>query len=115
VGARATFRSDGQRRYVQSAIPFLELAWQGRTDWRVHMQTLALISVYAPVVIIILAVVAVLFSFFWVFLPLPRWMSNAMGQLLIQFWRSREGRRPRAEKGRGCGTYPNNRFFFLSR
>jgi len=41
---------------------------------RVHMQTLALISFYAPVVIIILAVVAVLFSFFWVFLPLPRWM-----------------------------------------
>ena len=32
---------------------------------------LALISLYAPVVIIILAVVAVLFSFFWVFLPLP--------------------------------------------
>jgi hypothetical protein len=34
------------------------------------MQTLALISFYAPVVIIILAVVAVLFSFFWVFLPM---------------------------------------------
>ena len=30
------------------------------------MQTLALISFYAPVVIIILAVVAALFSFFWV-------------------------------------------------
>jgi hypothetical protein len=58
------------------------------------MQTLALISFYAPVVIIILAVVAVLFSFFWVFLPLPRWMSTAMGRLLIRFWRWRE-RRPR--------------------
>jgi hypothetical protein len=43
------------------------------------MQTLALISFYAPVVIIIVAVLAVLFSFFWVFLPLPRWLSNANG------------------------------------
>ena len=57
------------------------------------MQTLALISFYAPAVIIILAVLAVVFSFFWVFLPLPRWMSNAMGRLLIRFWRWRE--RPR--------------------
>jgi hypothetical protein len=58
------------------------------------MQTLALISFYAPVVIIILAVVAVLFSFFWVFLPLPRWLSDTMGCLLIRFWRWRErGRR----------------------
>jgi preprotein translocase subunit SecY len=56
------------------------------------MQVLALISLYAPVLIIILAVVAVLFSFFWVFLPLPRWMSNAMGRLLIRFWRWRERR-----------------------
>jgi len=56
---------------------------------------LALISLYAPVVIIILAVVAVLFSFFWVFLPLLRWMSNAMGRLLIRFWRWRERRRRR--------------------
>jgi hypothetical protein len=56
---------------------------------------LALISHYAPVVIIILAVVAVLFSFFWVFLPLPRWMSSAMGRLLIRFWRWRERRRRR--------------------
>jgi hypothetical protein len=57
------------------------------------MQTLALISFYAPLVIIILAVVAVLFSFFWVFLPLPRWISNVMGRLLIRFWRWRERRR----------------------
>ena len=57
------------------------------------MQTLALISFYGPVVIIILAVLAVVFSFFWVFLPLPRWMSNAMGRLLIRFWRWRDRRR----------------------
>jgi hypothetical protein len=57
------------------------------------MQVLALISFYAPVVIIILAVVAILFSFFWVFLPLPEWMSNAMGRLLIRLWRWRERRR----------------------
>jgi hypothetical protein len=57
------------------------------------MQTLALISFYAPLVIIILAAVAVLFSFFWVFLPLPRWLSNVMGRLLIRFWRWRERRR----------------------
>jgi hypothetical protein len=50
------------------------LAWQGRTDWRVHMLVLSWISFYAPAVIIILAVVAVVFSFFWVFLPLPRWL-----------------------------------------
>jgi hypothetical protein len=56
---------------------------------------LALISLYAPPVIIILAVVAVLFSFFWVFLPLPGWMSNAMGRLLIRFWRWCERRRRR--------------------
>jgi hypothetical protein len=91
-GARGV-PSDGQRTYVQSSIPFLELAWQGRMDWRVHMQVLALISLYAPAVIIILAVVAVLFSFFWVFLPLPRWMSYAMARLLIRFWRWRERRR----------------------
>ena len=54
---------------------------------------LALISVYAPLVIIILAVIAVLFSFFWVFLPLPRWMSNAMGRLLVRWWRGRRRRR----------------------
>jgi len=59
------------------------------------MQVLALVSLYAPVVIIILAVVAVLFSFFWVFLPLPRWLSIAMGRLLIRFWRWRERRRRR--------------------
>ena len=59
------------------------------------MQTLALISFYAPVAIIIIAVVAVLFSFFWVFLPLPRWMSNAMGRLLVRWWRWRERRRRR--------------------
>jgi hypothetical protein len=59
------------------------------------MQTLALISLYAPVVIIIVAAVAVLFSFFWVFLPLPRWMSGAMSRLLIRFWRWRERRRTR--------------------
>jgi hypothetical protein len=59
------------------------------------MQTLALISFYAPAVIIILAVLAVVFSFFWVFLPLPRWMSNAMGRLLIRFWRWRERERRR--------------------
>jgi hypothetical protein len=57
------------------------------------MQVLALISLYAPVVVIILAVVAVLFSFFWVFLPLPRWVSNAMARLLIRFWRWRHRRR----------------------
>jgi hypothetical protein len=57
------------------------------------MQTLALISFYAPVVIIIVAVVAVLFSFFWVFLPLPRWASHAMGRLLVRFWRWCERRR----------------------
>lgn len=33
--------------------------------------------------IIILAVVAVLFSFFWALLPIPRWMSNAMARLLF--------------------------------
>jgi hypothetical protein len=59
------------------------------------MQTLALISFYAPVVIIILAVVAVLFSFLWVFLPLPRWLSNAMSRLLVRFWRWRERHRRR--------------------
>jgi hypothetical protein len=57
------------------------------------MQTLALISFYAPAVIIVVAVIAVLFSFFWVFLPLPGWMSNAMARLLIRFWRWRERRR----------------------
>ena len=50
------------------------------------MQTLALISFYAPAVIIVVAVIAVLFSFFWVFLPLPRWVSNAMVKLLVRFW-----------------------------
>jgi hypothetical protein len=39
------------------------------------MQILALISVYAPVVITTIAVIAVVFSFFWVFLPLPRAMG----------------------------------------
>jgi hypothetical protein len=56
------------------------------------MQVLALISFYAPVVIIVVAVVAVIFSFFWVFLPLPCRMSNAMGRLLVRFWRWREQR-----------------------
>ena len=56
---------------------------------------LAFISLYAPVVIIIVAVVAVLFSFFWVFVPLPRWMSNAMARLLIRFWRWRARERRR--------------------
>jgi hypothetical protein len=55
------------------------------------MQTLALIS-SARAVIIVLAVV---FSFFWVFLPLPPWMSKAMGQLLVRFWRWRERKRQR--------------------
>jgi len=59
------------------------------------MQVLSWISFSAPLVIIILSVVAVLFSFFWVFLPLPRWLSNAMGRLLIRFWRWRERRRRR--------------------
>jgi hypothetical protein len=45
------------------------------------MQILALISAYAPVVITIIAVMVVVFSFFWVFLPLPR----AMGWLLVRF------------------------------
>ncbi len=36
------------------------------------MQVLALISVYTPLVIIVVAVIAVLFSFFWVFVPMPR-------------------------------------------
>jgi hypothetical protein len=31
-------------------------------------------------VIIVIAVVAVVFSFFWVFVPVPRWLSNAMGR-----------------------------------
>jgi hypothetical protein len=53
------------------------------------MQILALISVYSPVVIIVVAVIAVLFSFFWVFVPLPR----AMCHLLIRFWLWRERRR----------------------
>ena len=51
------------------------------------MQVLALISLYAPVVIVILATIAVLFSFFWVFLPLPRWSPNAIGHLLVRFRR----------------------------
>jgi hypothetical protein len=55
------------------------------------MQILALISVYSPVVIIVVAVIAVVFSFFWVFLPMPR----AMGRLLVQFWWWRERRRAR--------------------
>lgn len=55
------------------------------------MEILALISIYAPVVITIIAVIAVVFSFFWVFLPLPR----AMGRLLARFWRLRERRRRR--------------------
>jgi hypothetical protein len=59
------------------------------------MRTLALISFYAPLVIIIVAVLAVVFSFFWVFLPLPRWISNAMGRLLVRWWRWRERRRRR--------------------
>jgi hypothetical protein len=53
------------------------------------MQIPALISIYAPVAIMVVAVIAVVFSFFWVFLPMPR----AMGQLLIRFWRWRERRR----------------------
>ena len=59
------------------------------------MQTLALISFHAPAVIIVLAVLAVVFSFFWVFLPLPRWLSDTMGRLLIRFWGWREQRRTR--------------------
>ena len=54
------------------------------------MQTLALISFYGPVVIIMLAILAVVFSFFWVFLPLPGWMPNAMARLSIRVWRWRE-------------------------
>jgi hypothetical protein len=49
------------------------------------MQILALISIYAPEVITVIAVVAVVFSFFWVFVPMPRWLSNAVGRLLIRF------------------------------
>ena len=56
------------------------------------MQTLALISFYAPAVIIILAGLAILLSFFWVFLPRPRWLSNTIGRLLVRFWRWREQR-----------------------
>ena len=56
------------------------------------MQTLALISFYAPVVIIVVAVVAVLFSFFWVFLAAAMAFERD-GRLLIRFWRWRE--RPR--------------------
>jgi hypothetical protein len=55
------------------------------------MQVVALISIYAPVVIMVVAVIAVLFSFFWVFLPL----LHAMGRLLVRFWRWRERRRAR--------------------
>jgi len=89
-------RARRQRCYVQSAIPILwncmaRLCGLGR----VHIQTLALISFYAPVVIIILAVLVVLFSFFWVFLPLPPRMSKAVGQLLVRFWRWRERERQR--------------------
>ncbi len=51
------------------------------------MQVLVLMSLYAPAVIIILAVIAVWFSFFWVFLPRPRWLQNAMSRLLIRIWR----------------------------
>jgi hypothetical protein len=49
-----------------SKVPFHFSNLHGKVVWtrRVHMQTLAMISLYAPVVIIILAVVAVLFSFF---------------------------------------------------
>ena len=72
--------SDEQRCYVQSAIPILGTRMARSCGLgRVHMQTLALISFYAPVVIIILAVVAVLFSFFWVFLPMPRSISDRDG------------------------------------
>jgi hypothetical protein len=68
------------------------------------MLVLSWISFYAPVVIIILAVVAVVFSFFWVFLPLPRWLSNAMGRLLVRFWRGRERRRRRRFNRVDAGT-----------
>jgi hypothetical protein len=83
-----------RRSAAMSKVPFQfwGTAWQGRTGLE-SRQMLALISVYAPVVIIIVAVVAVLVSFFWVFLPLPRWMSNAMGRLLVRWWRWRERRR----------------------
>ena len=46
------------------------------------MQILALISVYSAVVIIVVAVITIVVSFFWVFVPLPR----AMGWLHIRFW-----------------------------
>jgi hypothetical protein len=63
-GRRSAFRSPATRRYVQSAIPFLATPMARSCGLgRVHMQTLALISVYAPVLIIILAVVAVLVFF----------------------------------------------------
>jgi hypothetical protein len=55
------------------------------------MQILALISIYAPVVITIIAIIAVVFSFFWVFLPMPR----AVGHLVIRLWWWREQRRQR--------------------
>jgi len=77
-----------------SKVPFRFSNLHGKVVWtrEIHMQTIALISFYAPVVIIILAVLAILFSFFWVFLPLPRWLSNAMSRFLIRFWRWRERR-----------------------
>jgi hypothetical protein len=49
------------------------------------MQILALISIYAPVVITIIAVVAVVFSFFWVFVSVPHWLSCGMS--LWIWWR----------------------------
>jgi hypothetical protein len=49
------------------------------------MQVLALISIYAPVVIVVIAVIAVVSSFFWVFVPVPHWLPRGMSLLI--WWR----------------------------
>jgi len=75
---------------------------------------LALISVYAPVVIIILAVIAVLFSFFWVFLPLPGWMSKRDGQALDSVLALASAKAVGPEIA-GRGTFQTPSVFYLSR
>ena len=55
------------------------------------MQTIGLISLYAPGVIIILAVVAVLF-FLLLGVPAPAMLDiECKGRLLIRFWRAPSG------------------------
>ena len=67
------------------------------------MQILALISIYAPVVIIVLAVGAVVFSLFWVFVPLPHWISNALtGYSFDPGRKTRAATAVSAAKTRGC-------------